>query len=82
MDKLLKVNNKRLTVISPINIVPGTPTKPDTPKRKQIKRMIERKKTSDKLESPLIRAIERTIVEKHDSDSDNDERDMFFLTNK
>ena len=81
MDNFLKVNNKRLTVISPMNIAPGSPTKPDTPKRKQIKRMVERKKTSDKLESPIVRAIERTIVEKHDSDSDNDELSI-FLTNK
>ena len=39
--------------------------------------MIERKRTSDKLESPLVRAIERTIVEKHDSDSDNDKAELF-----
>ena len=32
MDKLLKNQNKKLTVLSPINEIPGTPTKPDTPK--------------------------------------------------
>ena len=80
MDKLLKNQNKKLPVLSPINEAPGSPTKPDTPKRKQIKRMIERKKTSDKLESPLIRAIEREIVEKHDSDSEcDDNTDLFRI---
>ena len=80
MDKLLKIQNKRLSVLSPINQVPGSPTKPDTPKRKQIKRMVERKKTSDKLESPLVRAIEREIVEKHDSDSEcDDNMDLFRI---
>ena len=78
MDKLFKFQNKRLSVISPIKKTPGTPTKPDTPKRKQIKRLIERKKTSDKLESPLIRAIEREIVEKHDSDSECDDNVYLF----
>ena len=43
MDKLLKIQNKRLSVLSPINEAPGSPTKPDTPKEKQIKRMIEEK---------------------------------------
>lgn len=71
-NKLLKVIDKRLTVLSPIKEIPGSPTKPDTPKRKQIKRLIERKKNSSKLESPLIRAIETTIVKKHDSDTDTD----------
>ena len=80
MDKLLKNQNKKLNLLSPINEIPGTPTKPDTPKRKQIKRMIERKKTSDKLKSPLIRAIEREIVEKHDSDSEcDDNTDLFRI---
>lgn len=69
--KLIKLVDKRLTVLSPIKAIPGSPTKPDTPKRKQIKRMIQRKRTSNKLESPIIRAIERTIVKKHDSDSDD-----------
>lgn len=78
MDKFLKLQRKKLTVFSPTNIIPGSPTKPDTPKRKQIKRLIDRKKTSDKLESPLVRAIERTIVEKHDSDSENDEEKSIF----
>ena len=78
MDKLLKIQNKKLSVLSPINEIPGSPTKPDTPKRKQIKRMIQRKKTSDKLESPLIRAIEREIVEKHDSDSESDDNTNLF----
>tara|TARA_B110000444_G_C18543130_1_gene456696 strand:- start:348 stop:593 length:246 start_codon:yes stop_codon:yes gene_type:complete len=79
MDKLIKLKNKRLKVLSPINQIPGSPTKPDTPKRKQIKRMIERKKTSEKLESPLIRAIERKIVEKHDSDSECDDNIDLFI---
>jgi hypothetical protein len=69
--KLIKLVDKRLTVLSPIKEIPGSPTKPDTPKRKQIKRMIQRKRTSNKLESPIIRAIETTIVKKHDSDSDD-----------
>ena len=80
MDKLLKIQNKRLSVLSPVNEIPGRPTKPDTPKRKQIKRLIERKKTSEKLESPLVRAIEREIVEKHDSDSEcDDNMDLFSV---
>lgn len=80
MDKLFKIQNKRLRVLSPINEIPGSPTKPDTPKRKQIKRMVERKKTSEKLESPLVRAIEREIVEKHDSDSEcDDNMDLFRI---
>ena len=43
--------------------------------------MIERKKTSEKLESPLIRAIEREIVEKHDSDSECDDNIDLFRIN-
>ena len=80
MDKLLKIQNKRLSVLSPVNEIPGSPTKPDTPKRKQIKRLIERKKTSEKLESPLVRAIERKNVEKHDTDSEcDDNMDLFSI---
>tara|TARA_B100000424_G_scaffold271331_1_gene273622 strand:- start:308 stop:559 length:252 start_codon:yes stop_codon:yes gene_type:complete len=80
-NKLLKIVNKRLTVLSPVNEAPGTPKKPDTPKRKQIKRMLERKRTSNKLESPVIRAIESTIVKKHDSDTDDDGFESLFNLN-
>ena len=50
-------------------VKPGSPKKPATPKRKQLKRMLKRSKLDEKTTSPAIKAIETSIVLKH-SESD------------
>jgi hypothetical protein len=56
---------KELYILSNTPIQPGSPKKPDTPKRKQLKRLFKRSRLKNKFESPAIKSIERTIVSKH-----------------
>ena len=65
---------KELQISSFAPIEPGSPKKPDTPKRKQLKRMLKKSKLKDKTTSPVIKAIESKIVMKYSSS------DEFLLT--
>lgn len=61
---------KELQISCDASVKPGTPKKPDTPKRKQLKRMLKKSKLKDKTTSPAIKAIESKIVMKHSSSDD------------
>lgn len=65
---------KQLQISSFAPIDSGSPKKPDTPKRKQLKRMLKKSKLKDKTSSPAIKAIETSIVMKHSKS------DEFLLT--
>ncbi|RZD41479.1 MAG: hypothetical protein CXT73_04895 [Methanobacteriota archaeon] len=66
---------KELQISTFGSVKPGSPKKPDTPKRKQLKRMLKKSKLADdNPTSPALKAIETSIVLKH-SDSDD-----FLLT--
>ena len=58
---------KELQISSFAPIEPGSPKKPDNPKRKQLKRMLKKSKLKDKTTSPVIKAIESKIVMKYSS---------------
>jgi len=66
------IKELQISCFAPIE--PGSPKKPDTPKRKQLKRMLKKSKLKEKTTSPAIKAIETSIVMKH---SNSDE---FLLT--
>ena len=64
---------KELHIYAHGPLEPGSPKKPNTPKRKQLKKMLK-SKLKDKTTSPAIKAIETSIVMKHS------ESDEFLLT--